>query len=60
MECDESCSAGGPPPHPDDIYRPDPSAAAKRERQKAIAAFDRAASKVASYMQPSLQPKEPA
>lgn len=56
MEYDESCSAGGPPPHPDDIYRPAPWAAAARERQQKIAAHDRFTAKVASHMQPSMQP----
>lgn len=49
----ESCNAYGPPPHPDDIYRPAPGAEADRKRQLAIAAHDRFSAKVASRMQPN-------
>lgn len=49
----ESCGAGGPPPHPDDIYWPAAWAEAGRKRQQAMAAHDRFMDKVASRMQPT-------
>lgn len=48
----ESCGAGGPPPHIDDIFRPAPWAEVSWKRQIARAAHDRLMEKVASRMQP--------